>query len=368
MFRQGDKMYRYPMNLQLFQGEKTEQATPKKKREARKKGQVVQSKDINTALILLSVSLYIQIFNRRIAEDLYGLYQYVMSYAGSTATLYETKNLAVLMNEVIMTMLRIILPIIFVAMLTGLICSVLQVGVMFTNETLKVKFDKINPISGFKRLFSIRSLVEMVKSISKAAAMIYLTYSYLRNEQDLLVNLFDMEIGAIGYNFWRISFNILIRNIMFLLVLALFDYAYKRWQHNKDLRMSKQEIKDEYKQTEGDPFIKGKIKEKQRQISMSRMMQEVPKADVVITNPTHYAVAVQYDGMKHTAPIVVAKGQNLIAQNIKKKANEHDVPIVENKPLARALYATVDIGGAIPPDLFQAVAEVLAYVYSLKSS
>lgn len=361
-------MYRFSMNLQLFQGEKTEQATPKKKREARKKGQVVQSKDINTALILLTVVFYIQMFNQRIAEELFALYEYVMSYTHNIDALYETKNISVLMSEVIFRMIRIILPIIFIAMMTGLVCSVLQVGVMFTTETLRPKFDKMNPVSGFKRLFSIRSIVEMVKSVSKAAAMIYLTFAYLRKEQAILVNIFDMSIGAIAANIWRLSFNVLIRNIVFLLVLAFFDYAYKRWQHNKDLRMSKQEIKDEYKQTEGDPFIKGKIKEKQRQISMSRMMQEIPKADVVITNPTHYAVAIQYNGMKHQAPIVLAKGQNLIAQNIKKKAKEHDVPIVENKPLARALYAAVDIGDGIPPDLFQAVAEVLAYVYSLKSN
>jgi len=361
-------MYKFYMNLQLFQGEKTEQATPKKKREARQKGQVVQSKDINTALILLTVVMYIQWFSSTIIEDIVELIHYCLSFAAHTDTLYGVRNISVIMNNVILTMLKIIIPIISVAMITGIVCSYMQVGVMFTTKTLEVKLDKLNPISGFKRLFSLRSVVELVKAVSKASFMIYLSFSYLKKEQGLLVNLFDMSIEAIGANTWRISFQILIRNIMFMLVLAFFDYIYKRWQDNKDLKMSKQEIKEEYKQTEGDPFIKGKIKEKQRQISMSRMMQEVPKADVVITNPTHYAVAIQYDSEKQQAPIVLAKGQNLIAQNIKKRANEHEVPIVENKPLARALYGNVEIGGSIPPDLFQAVAEVLAYVYSLKSS
>lgn len=362
----GDNMHYYPMDLQLFQGEKTEQATAKKKRDSRNKGQVVQSKDINSSFILLFIIVYIQLFNGAIMEELTALVQYVLDFTSDADVLYETKNLSVFINEVVFFMFRIILPIVSIAAITGLICSYLQVGVMFTTETLKFKLDKLNPISGFKRLFSIRSLVEMIKSILKATVMIYITYSYIKKELPLLINLFDMDTGAIGANIWRISYNVLLRNVIFLMVLAFFDYMYKKWQDNKDLRMSKQEIKEEYKQSEGDPQLKSKIKEKQRQISMSRMMQDVPKADVVITNPTHFAVAIQYDGLKQRAPIVIAKGQNLIAQNIKNKATENDVPIVENKPLARALYANVEIGEAIPPDLFQAVAEVLAYVYGLK--
>jgi len=204
-----------------------------------------------------------------------------MSFAGNTDTFYDVKNFYSVLSHVILTLLKIVLPIASIAMITGVICSYMQVGPMFSMETLQFKLSKINPLSGFKRLFSLKSVVEMFKSIAKASVMIYITISYLVKEQAILVNIFDMDIPAIGANIWRISYNILIKNIIFLLVLAFLDYIYKKWQNEKDMRMSKQEIKEEYKQTEGDPFIKGKIKQKQREISMSRMMQEVPKADVV---------------------------------------------------------------------------------------
>jgi len=240
------------------------------------------------------------------------------------------------------------------------------VGFLFTTETLKLKLDRINPLSGFKRMFSARSLVELTKSSSKAAVMIYITYAYLKDKQSLLVNLFDMDPWLMGAAMWRTVFDIVLRNAVFLIVVALFDYLYARYEHNKQLKMSKQEIKEEYKQTEGDPLIKSKIKERQRQMSMQRMMQDIPKADVVITNPTHFAVAVVYDGSRDAAPRVVAKGQDLIALNIRKIAESNGVPIVENKPLARAIFKAVQIGEYVPPDLYQAVAEVLAYVYNLR--
>ena len=266
------------------------------------------------------------------------------------------------------TILMVGMPIMLIAMVTGVVLSYLQVGVLFTTKTLQPKLDKINPINGFKRLFSIRSLVEMVKSILKATVLLYITGSYLVTRQTDILKVFDMNVYQITALLWDIVFNLMLRAVILLLVLAVLDYAYKRWQNEKDMMMSKQEVKDEYKMTEGDPQLKGKIKQKQREISMGRMMQEVPKADVIITNPSHFAIAVKYDPDEADAPRVIAKGKDLIAKNIKKIADENEIPIVENKPLARALYAEVEIGDFIPEELYHAVAEVLAYVYKLKKS
>lgn len=178
--------------------------------------------------------------------------------------------------------------------------------------------------------------------------------------------MLELDFGSIVEEMWTLTFGVVIRCSVLLFVIAVFDFAFKKWKNKKELMMSKQEIKEEYKQSEGDPQLKAKIKEKQRSMAMSRMMQEVPKADVIITNPTHFAVALRYDPALGDAPLVTAKGQDLIAQNIKRIATENDVPIVENKPLAQTLYKSVEIGSRIPTDLFEAVAEVLAYVYSLK--
>ena len=177
----------------------------------------------------------------------------------------------------------------------------------------------------------------------------------------------NYSVAAIADFMWDVVFNIVVRCALLLFILAIFDFAYKKWQDEKDLKMSRKEIKDEYKQSEGDPMLKSKIREKQRQLATSRMMEDVPKADVIITNPTHYAVGIKYDNSRGDAPYVLAKGRDLVAKNIKKVAKENDVPIVENKPLAQALYKEIEIGDFIPPNLYEAVAEVLAYVYKLKN-
>lgn len=258
------------------------------------------------------------------------------------------------------------MPFLMIALVTGLLLSYMQVGFLFTVETLKFKLDKINPISGFKRLFSIRSLVELAKSVFKATLILAVTYSYLKNNSLLIVNIINLSIPNMIAIMWDLTYGVVIRSSIILFTIAIFDYAYKKWQDRKDTMMSKQEIKEEYKQTEGDPLLKSKIKEKQRQMAMSRMMQDVPKADVIITNPTHYAIAVLYDQNIDISPRILAKGRDLIANNIKLKAKEFDIPIVENKPLARGLYKNVEIGESLPADYFEAVAEVLAYVYGLR--
>jgi flagellar biosynthetic protein FlhB len=254
-----------------------------------------------------------------------------------------------------------------VALLAALIVNYAQVGILFTMETLKIKGDRINPLSGFKRIFSLRSAVELVKSIIKILIVGWVAYSYLKSKTDDVLKLIDTDLMDVLFFIGDAAFTVALRICMAMIILGFADYLYQRFDYEKSLKMTKQEVKEEYKQMEGNPEIKSKIKQKQRQISLKRMMQDIPKADVVITNPTHFAVALKYDAEKAAAPIVVAKGQDYIALRIKQIAAENRVQIVENKPLARTLYSTVDIGQAIPPDLYQAVAEILAFVYNLKN-
>ncbi len=357
---------RFAIRLDLFQGEKTEQATPKKERDARQKGQVPQSREANGAVALLVLIVFLNFFGPYFMERFFTHYMMVMEKCTAPWKVFEPGNFIVFVAQIMWDMLLMIGPIVLVVMVTGIALNYMQVGFLFTAEPLKFKLDRINPLSGFKRMFSMRALVELAKSSTKSAVMIYITYVYLRDKQALLVNLFDMDPWIMGATMWKTIFDIVVRNAVFLIVVALFDYIYARHEHNKQLKMSKQEIKEEYKQTEGDPLIKSKIKERQRQMSMRRMMQDVPKADVVITNPTHFAIAIEYKNDKDAAPRIVAKGQDLIALNIRKIAEANRVPVVENKVLARTLYQAVQIGDYVPPDLYQAVAEVLAYVYNLK--
>lgn len=359
-------MIRFPIRLDLFQGEKTEQATPKKQRDARNKGQVPQSREANGAVALLVLIVFLNIFGPWFMERFFAHYMRIMDACTEPWTIFDTRSFMTFVAQIMWDMALMIGPIVLVVMVTGVILNYMQVGFLFTAEPLQFKLDRINPISGFKRMFSLRSIVELVKASAKAGVMIYITYAYLKDKQAMLVNLFDMDIWLMGGLMWKTIFDIVVRNAVFLIIVALFDYIYARYEHNKQLKMSKQEIKEEYKQTEGDPLIKSKIKERQRQMSTRRMMQDVPKADVVITNPTHFAIAIAYNSENDAAPKVVAKGQDLIALNIRKIAQENRVPVVENKVLARTLYQAVQIGDYVPPDLYQAVAEVLAYVYNLK--
>ncbi len=356
------------LNLQFFQGEKTEKATPKKKKEARDKGQVVQTKDINSAATLFGVFLFLQLFSDFYIESFYRLFKDSMTFSGQFSETLTQRSLYTLSNYVILESLKLSIPILLVGLIIGIITNIMQVGFLFTVDPLKFKLDKISPIKGFKRMFSLKSVVEMVKSLLKGFGSLIITYLYLKDQVDDLVLMLDLPVLQIAALMWKILFNVVMRNAFLMFVIGMFDYIYKLWENERELKMSKQEIKDEYKLMEGDPLIKSRIREKQRQFAMSRMMQEVPKADVIITNPTHFAIAVQYDSKLGQAPKVLAKGQDLIAQNIKRVAEENNVPIIENKLLAQTLYKTVDIGSFIPSDLYEAVAEVLAYVYSIKKT
>ncbi len=355
------------LNLQFFQGEKTEKATPKKRRDARKKGQVVQSKDISAAISLLIIFLVLTFASQYFISAIYELYYLSINAIENFDEYRDIATLSVLGMQVMLAFIKIVAPIVLTVLLIGLISSYLQVGFLFTAEPLKFKFDKINPLQGFKKLFSLKSLVEMVKSILKAAGLLLLSYQYLIGRQNEMFKISSLNLAAGVALLWDIVLGVVVRCAIYLLVLAIADYAYKLWDNERQLKMSKQEVKEEYKQVEGDPFIRSKIKEKQRQMAMSRMMQDVPNADVVITNPTHFAIALVYDQNEAFAPKVVAKGKDIIAANVKRVARDAGVPVVENKQLARALYQTTEIGQYIPPDLFEAVADVLAYVYRLNN-
>ena len=250
-------------------------------------------------------------------------------------------------------------------LVVSVVVSFLQVGFNFAPELIMPQFSRLNPISGFGRIFSKRSVVELLKSLLKITVVGYFIYRYLREETIRIPALMMSELEASFAVLAAIIYDLAFQIAMVILVLAILDYGYQWWEHMQNLKMSKQEVKEEMKQTEGNPQIKGKIREKQRAMAMRRMMSEVPKADVVITNPTHFAVAIKYEaGME--APAVIAKGSDFIAQRIREIAKENDVTIVENKPLAQALFKNAEIGDLIPPDLYKAVAEVLAYVYRLK--
>ncbi len=356
--------FRYKLNLQLFAGEKTEKATPKKRADARKKGQVAKSNDLPGALILLFCFMTLLMFGGFLKDKIFLLMQGTLKDYLNTEI--SMSNVMPLMTDLMAQILIMLAPIFAVTILIGILANYMQVGFLITGEAFKVKFSKLNPIEGAKRMFSLKALVEFGKTMLKLSLIGYLVYSSLWGEKESLINLARMPLTDVLAYVARLTVMMGIKIGVALVILSLFDYMYQKYEHEKNLRMSKQDIKDEYKKSEGDPLIKGKIKEKQRRMALARMMQDVPKADVIITNPTHFAVAIQYDNGKMDAPRVLAKGTDFVALKIKEIAKENGVITMENRPLARALYDQVEIGQAIPADLFQAVAEVLAYVYRLK--
>ena len=352
----------FVFDLQRFAGEKTEEPTAKKRADARKKGQVARSQEINSAFVLLIGFFGLKLLWDSIYSTIATYTTYVFSNLNQTV---DTENILRIFIGIVIILAKTAFPIMLFIMLIGLAINFFQVGLNFNTESIEFKLDKLNPINGFGRIFSKRSLVELVKSFFKILVIGFFLYRFI-HEQILAMPQFmfldlTTSLALVAEIIFRMAFIV----IGVIMVMAFMDYGYQKWQTTQDLKMSKQEVKDEMKQTEGDPQIKGKIRQKQRQMAMARMMKEVPKADVIITNPTHYAVALSYEqGM--VAPSVIAKGQDLVAQRIKEIGREARVPIVENKPLARTLYAAVQVGDSVPQELYQAVAEVLAYVYRLK--
>ena len=363
-----DDTMKLMLNLQLFaETEKTEEPTPKKRKDAREEGQVLQSREVTSAFILLATFVGLKVFGKHTLNYLTKFMTDTYKTIENVDELFYENNLMPNFLKIVAAFAGLVAPILFVAFLAALLINYVQVGFLFTTKPLNVKLSRINPIEGFKRLFSKRALVELIKSILKIILIGYTAYSFMKKNITQVLSLSKLEPTIILKNFTSLAFSFSIKIVGVLMVLAFLDYLFQWREYEKNLMMTKQEIKEEYKQTEGDPLVKSKIREKQRRIAMSRMIQEVPKADVIITNPTHLAIAIKYDKDLYGAPYIIAKGADIIAENIKKVGKEHSVPVVENKPLARALYDSVDVGDLIPEELYEAVAEVLAYVYSLKN-
>ena len=355
------------INLQLFADTsgKTEKATPKKRQDLRKKGQVMQSREVTSNLILLMIFVSFRLVGDYLYKEFKMLFNLFLTETASY-NLTDPTEIMRLATFAAVQIAKMAAPFFLIAILVGVLGSYFQIGFLFTLEPIKPKFSHINPMNGLKRVFSTRSLFELVKSIAKVVVIGWVAWSSIETELLNLTKLMTLELGQTIVYILDSAVSIGIKICFALLSVSAVDYFFQWRRHEKDIRMTKQEVKEEYKQLEGNPEIRSRIKQKQREISMRRMLSEVPKADVVITNPTHFAVAIRYEPQKRPAPYVVAKGADYMAQRIKDVAKENEVEIVENKPLAQALYNSAEIGDAIPPDLYRAVAEVLAFVYNLQ--
>jgi len=345
--------------------EKSEKPTAKKRSDSRKDGSVAKSTEVNSALVLLLGILLLRITGPAMLENIQGFIRYCFEFVATPEM--SDQRLIIIAREAVVFLIKIILPFAGTIMFAGLLANILQIGLMFTTKPLIPKFSKINPLKGLKQKFSMKTVVELVKSLLKVTVIGYVAYITVAAEYELLVMLADTTLMTIWNFITAATFNIFMRIILVLLIIAILDYSYQRYEHEKKLKMTKQEIKDENKQMDGDPQVKGRIRSLQREMARRRMMGEVPKATVVVTNPTHIAIALLYEPEKSDAPVVVAKGKQLIAQQIKKIAAENGVPMVEDKPLARAMYDKVEVGFPIPVEFFTAVAEIMAYVFKLKN-
>lgn len=361
-------------NLQFFAdgpgGEKTEPATHKKLSDARDRGQVAKSREIANGFGLLALFLLIKLWVGNLGGQFLQLFSDTYNKIPDIVTFWNgnlpENDMRLLFRGTIIETIIILAPVFIVAFVVAFVCEVSQVKWKIAKKAMEPKLSKINPISGFKKIFSANSLVELIKSIAKLFLIGYVVYGYIKDKWQLLYVLYDVPLMQALQLVCQLITDLGIRISVVYLVLAFADFAYQKYKFAKDMRMTKQEVKDEYKQQEGDPKVKGKIRQRMQEASRRRMMQDLPTADVVITNPTHYAVAIKYDPEVADAPLVLAKGSDYLAAKIKEVAKENGIEIVENKPLARMLYANVDIGQAVPPELYQAVAEVLAFVYKIK--
>jgi flagellar biosynthesis protein FlhB len=344
--------------------EKTEQATPKREREAREEGQVIHSKEVSSALILLGAIVAFYAAGSWMVHRMAGVMQRYLGGMGAISL--RDDSLQALIINVIKDFALIVFPVMLATLVLGVAASVFQVGFTISTKSLSPKFSKLNPIKGFGRLFSLRSSVDVIKALAKILVLGGLAYSLIKGETKALPLLISMEVMDIWAFIGRVSLRICLYTFLAMTAIAALDYLFQWWQHKQDLRMTKQEIKEESRQTEGDPKVKSRIRSIQMEMSRRRMMEGVPGATVVITNPTHIAIALRYDSHDMMAPKVVAKGAGFVAERIKEIARSNSVPVVENKPLARALFKAVDVGAYIPLEMYRTVAEILAYVYRLK--
>ncbi|MCI5492501.1 MAG: flagellar biosynthesis protein FlhB [Lachnospiraceae bacterium] len=362
-------------NLQWFAkdgpgGEKTEPATAKKLKDARDEGKVAKSRELGFAVDLIVLFVVLRIFMSYVSEGLLGsfseVYGMIPDLVSENASGMTIKSATTVLSMSLLRILKIILPFLLIGVVVALLVSILQVGFKVSTKPMKPDLNKFNPLNGFKRMFSKDSVFELFKSIIKIGLIAYVAYSSLKDHQNEIFLLYDIQLMQAVILVGNIILDTGLKISMVYLIIGAVDWIYQKHKFNEDMKMTKQEVKDEYKNTEGDPQIKGRQRQRMREASQRRMMQDVPKADVVITNPTHLAVAIKYDSEVAKAPVVLAKGEDYLAMKIREKAKENGIEIVENKPLARMLYANVDIGAEIPPELYQAVAEVLAMLQKFK--
>ncbi|AIH03775.1 MULTISPECIES: flagellar biosynthesis protein FlhB [Thermodesulfobacterium] len=352
------------MPEELFE-ERTEEPTPRRREEARKRGQIVKSRELSSVAVLGTGFFGFMLLSFLFFQQFYLIfYHCINSY-------YTDLNLSFLIylaHFLLKTLGKVLLPFFSILCFVVILVYLLQTGGgVLASQAIGLNFDRINPVSGFKRLFSLTAAFELLKVIVKLAIITGISYFIITKYLPYILKLFGVSPNYLAFSFKVFLKDFVSKLLVLLVFLGILDWLYARWDLDKKLRLTRKELKEEIKQTEGDPLVKAKIRQKQREMARRRMLAEVPKADVIITNPTHYAVALKYEISKDPAPQVVAKGKDFLAQKIKEIAKEHKVPIYEDPPLARLLYEKVDLGEYIPQDLYQVVAKVLAYVYKLKN-
>lgn len=363
-------VYRFSYNLQFFAegSDKTEEATAKKLGDARGEGQVAKSTELISASGLATLFIILKLFSGFMGKSFLEAYTRTFSSINRLSrTDYTLPLFESILSDAILNILLICLPIFATVILITFAVILFQVKWKISLKIIAPKFNKINPVNGFKKILSKDKIVDLLIEIIKISVISYIAYSTLKNDWKTLLILYDMKLEQAILLIGNLVINLGLKISFIFLIIGFADLIYQKLKFKKDMRMSKQEVKDEYKNSEGDPQIKGKIKQRMREASMRRMMQSLPKADVVITNPTHLAAAIKYDRETSEAPILLAKGADFLAQKIKEIAKENDIAIVENKPLARMLYYNVEVGAEVPQELYQMTAEVLAYVYGLKN-
>ena len=364
------------INLQFFAkdgpgGEKTEEPTAKKLSDARKEGQVAKSKDLSGSVMLFVMLMVLRFSIGSMGEGFVSCFNEFYTRIGdlfdSTLGEYNIQFTVALLRAAALDMLLLLIPFLAVGIIVGIVVNIVQVGWKPTTKPMQPKLSKFNPINGVKKIFSIKTLVEFIKQIAILAIIAIVIYNKIKDRAGDIYKLYDIPLSSAILLLGDIIFDIATIISVLYIIIGIADFVFEKRKFRKDMMMTKQEVKEEWKNTEGNPQVKQKQRQKMAEVSRRRMMQAVPEADVVITNPTHFAVALKYEQNKGRAPVVVAKGEDYLAARIKETAKENNVEIVENKPLARMLYYNVELGEEIPPELYQAVAEVLAFVYNLKN-
>ncbi len=347
-------------------GDKTEDPTEKRLTDSRKKGQIPRSKELNTFVALMTASIMLLFVGDSIAKGLAQLMQ--QQFSLSRAIIFDPASPVIYFKQVLLDGILLIVPLVIPLVLVALFTPMMLGGWNFSMDSMSPKFSKMNPFSGLKRMFGMQGFVELLKAIIKIALVMFVASTLFDSYFDQFMGLSKLTLNvAIVKSLDIIMFGFLILSSTLIIIVAV-DVPYQLWSNIKKLKMTKQEVKDESKEQEGNPEIKGQIRRKQMEMSQQRMMDEVPKADVIVTNPSHYAIALKYDQMGSGAPTLVAKGVDLMAAQIRNIAMGEDIPLVAAPPLARALFYSTEVGEEIPHGLFLSVAQILAYVFQLKAA